>query len=181
MTLLILGLVLWTAAHLFKRVAPDVRAGMGDRGKLVTTVLILWSLPLMYYGYKWADGPVWWGRSAPLVGINNLLMLFAFYLYAASGMKTAITRRIRHPQLTAVKVWAVSHLLVNGDLPSFVLFGGILAWAVASVILINRAEPVWTRPAPQPVWKEGAAIVGALVVTGLVMGLHNWLGYQPWG
>ena len=48
MTLLILGLVLWTAAHLFKRVAPDVRAGMGDRGKLVTTVLMLLSLPLMY-------------------------------------------------------------------------------------------------------------------------------------
>ena len=62
-----------------------------------------------------------------------------------------------------------------------VLFGGLLAWAVVSVILINRAEPTWTRPAPQPVWKEGAAILGALVVTGLVMGLHNWLGYQPWG
>ncbi|OYU18964.1 MAG: hypothetical protein CFE34_07780 [Rhodobacteraceae bacterium PARR1] len=181
MTLLILGLVLWTAAHLFKRIAPDARAGMGERGKLVATVLILLSIVLMYYGYKSADGPVWWPRNSALVGINNLLMLLAFYLYAASGMKTAITRRIRHPQLTAVKVWALAHLLVNGDLPSFVLFGGILAWAVASVILINRAEPVWTRPAPQPVWKEGAAIVGALVVTGLVMGLHNWLGYQPWG
>ena len=38
----------------------------------------------------------------------------------ASGMKTAITRVIRHPQLTAVKVWAVAHLLVNGDLHSIV-------------------------------------------------------------
>ncbi len=181
MTLLILGLVLWTGAHLFKRIAPDARARMGERGKLLTTVLILLSIVAMYYGYKWADATIWWPRNPALVGINNLLMLLAFYLYAASGMKTALTRRIRHPQLTAVKVWALAHLLVNGDLPSFVLFGGILAWAVVSVILINRAEPNWTRPAPQPMWKEGAAIVGALVVTGLVMGLHNWLGYQPWG
>ena len=181
MTLLILGVALWTGAHLFKRLAPDARARMGGSGRAVMTVLILASMVMMYYGYKWADGPVWWGRNPALVGINNLLMVLAFYLYAASGMRTAITRVIRHPQLTAVKTWAVAHILVNGDLASFVLFGGILAWAVVSVIVINRQEPAWTRPAPAPVWKEGAAVVGTLVVTGLVMMLHNWLGYQPWG
>lgn len=181
MTLLILGVALWTGAHLFKRLAPDARARMGGSGRAVMTVLILASMVMMYFGYKWADGPFWWGRNPALVGINNLLMVLAFYLYAASGMRTAITRVIRHPQLTAVKTWAVAHILVNGDLASFVLFGGILAWAVVSVIVINRQEPAWTRPAPAPVWKEGAAVVGTLVVTGLVMMLHNWLGYQPWG
>ena len=181
MTLLILGVALWTGAHLFKRLAPDARARMGGSGRAVMTVLILASMVMMYFGYKWADGPFWWGRNPALVGINNLLMMLAFYLYAASGMRTAITRVIRHPQLTAVKTWAVAHILVNGDLASFVLFGGILAWAVVSVIVINRQEPAWTRPAPAPVWKEGAAVVGTLVVTGLVMMLHNWLGYQPWG
>jgi len=180
-TLLILGVVLWSGAHLFKRLAPEARAGMGNAGKGVVTGLIVLSLVLMYFGYKWADGPFWWGRNPALVGINNLLMVLAFYLYAASGMRTAITRVIRHPQLTAVKIWAVAHLLVNGDLASFVLFGGLLAWAVVSVILINRQEPNWTRPAPQPMWKEGAAVLGTLLVTGAVMGLHNWLGYQPWG
>ena len=53
---------------------------------------------------------------------------------------------MRHPQLTAVKIWAVAHLLVNGDLASLVLFGGLLAWAVVEVIVINRSE-VWVRPA----------------------------------
>ena len=183
MTLLILGLALWWGAHLFKRLAPDARARMGGSGRAVMTVLILLSLPLMYYGYGQAKaaGYPWWDRNPALVGINNLLMLLAFYLYAASGMRTAITRVIRHPQLTAVKTWAVAHLLVNGDLASFVLFGGLLAWAVVSVILIDRQERTWTRPAPAPVWKEGAAVVGTLVVVGAVMALHNWLGYQPWG
>jgi hypothetical protein len=25
------------------------------------------------------------------------------------------------------------------------------------------------------------AIVGTVVVVGVVMGIHNWLGVQPWG
>ena len=33
MTLLVLGVALWCAAHLFKRIAPGVRAGMGEPGK----------------------------------------------------------------------------------------------------------------------------------------------------
>ena len=48
-----------------------------------------------------------------------------------------LSARIRHPQLTGFKTWAVAHLLVNGDVASFVLFGGLLAWAVVAVILIN--------------------------------------------
>lgn len=148
MTLLILGVLLWSGAHLFKRLAPEARANMGGSGRAVMSVLILLSIVLMYFGYKWADGPFWWGRHPALVGINNLLMVLAIYLYAASGLRTRITRAIRHPQLTAVKVWALAHLLVNGDLPSFILFGGLLAWAVVSVILINRQDRDWTRPAP---------------------------------
>jgi uncharacterized membrane protein len=108
-------------------------------------------------------------------------MLFAVYLYAASGMKTRITRAIRHPQLTAVKTWAVAHLLVNGDLASVVLFGGLLAWAVVSVILINRAEPRGPLPEPAPMGKEIGAVVGTVAVYGAIAWVHNWLGVWPFG
>ena len=181
MTILILGVALWWAAHLFKRVAPEARAGMGNAGKGLVTGLLVLSLVLMYWGYGHAQGPVWWGRHPALVGINNLLMVVAFYFYAASGAKTWLARKVRHPQLTAVKIWALAHLLVNGDLASFILFGGLLAWAVVTVIILNRAEPVWTPPAPRPVAKEFVAIGATVVVTVLVMLVHNWLGVQPWG
>ena len=88
---------------------------------------------------------------------------------------------IRHPQLTAVKTWAVAHLLVNGDLASVVLFGGLLAWAVVEVILINRAVPRGPLPEPVPVGKEIGAVIGAIVVLVGIMLVHNWLGVQPWG
>jgi uncharacterized membrane protein len=182
MTLLILGLALWCAAHLFKRLAPEARARLGDPGKGIVAVAVLASVVMMYFGYGAAKetADVWWGRNPAMVGINNLLMVLAVYLYAASGTKAALARKIRHPQLTAVKTWAVSHLLVNGDLPSVILFGGLLAWAVVSVILINRAQREWTPPVAKP-GAEWKAIVGTVVVTVVIMLIHNWLGYQPWG
>ena len=189
MTLIVLGLALWWAAHLWKRVAPAHRAGFGEPGKGLVTVLVLASVVLMVIGWRgssWlgiegAETVFVWSPPDFLTHVNNLLMLFAFYLYAASGMKTRITRVIRHPQLTAVKTWAVAHLLVNGDLASVVLFGGILVWAVVSVILINKAVPRGPLPEPAPLGKEIGAVVGAVVVLVGIMLVHNWLGVQPWG
>lgn len=181
MGLLILGLLVWTGAHLLKRVAPDLRASMGDRGKGVIAVLLFASIVMMIFGYQMAGGPVFWGRTPMLTGINNLLMLLAVYLFAVSGMKTALARRMRHPMLAAVKVWALAHLLVNGDLASFVLFGGLLAWAVLSMILINKAEPNWTPPEPAPAAKEVRAVVGSVVVFAVIALIHGWLGYSVFG
>ena len=181
MTLIILGLLLWWGAHLLKRLAPARRAAMGDAGKGLVAVGVLAGVVLMIVGYRGNTAPDLWYPPAFLTHVNNLLMLFAVYLYAASGMKTRITRAIRHPQLTAVKTWAVAHLLVNGDLASVILFGGLLAWAVVEVILINRAEP---RPAlnpSAPLGKEIAAGVSAVVVMAAIGWVHNLLGFWPFG
>lgn len=180
--ILILGVALWAGVHLFKRVAPERRAALGDKAKGPIALLILLSVVLMVIGYRGTDGGLIWGRSPALVGINNLLMLLAFYLFAVAGMGTAITRYIRHPQLTGIKTWAIGHLLVNGDVASFILFGGLLAWAVAEVVLINRAEgPDWTRPEPVPMKKEVIGVVAAVVAFALVALVHGWLGYPVFG
>lgn len=181
MIVLVLGLALWWAAHLFKRLAPDARARLGERGKALVAVALVVSVVLMVLGYRAAPAIAVWSPPGFLVHLNNLLMVLAFYLYAASGMKTWITTKIRHPQLTAFKTWAVAHLLVNGDLASILLFGALLAWAVVEVIVINRAEPVWTRPAPVPAQKEVIAVLAAIVVTAIVGLIHGWLGVWPFG
>lgn len=178
---LFLGLLLWSGAHLFKRLAPDARRRMGDPAKGAVALAVVASLVLMWWGYREAQGPYFWGRHPATVGVNNLLMLFSVYLFAASGAKTRVTRAIRHPQLTAVKIWAVAHLLVNGTLEAIVLFGGLLAWAVIEVILINRAEPRPEAPAPAPAGKEVTVIVAALVVYGVIAWTHYWFGYPAFG
>ena len=181
MTLLILGLILWSGTHFWKRLAPASREAAGDRGKMIVAVGSLAGLVLMIVGYRMADTTFYWGRSPAMTGINNLLMLLAFYLFAASGSKARITQYIRHPQLTAVIVWAVAHLLVNGDTASFVLFGGLLVWASSEIQLINRAVPDWTPAHDVPIRKEISAIVATVVVFGVVAAVHIWLGYNPFG
>lgn len=180
MTLLVLGLALWIVPHWLKRLAPDLRSGWGDKAKGPLALAMVLGLVLMVLGYRAADGAFFWGRSPAMVGINNLLLLASLYLFAVSGMKTALARKIRHPMLWAAVLWAVGHLLVNGDTPSFVLFGGIGLWALGSMWLINRAEP-WTPPPAKPAKFEAMALVGTLLIYGAVAGVHYALGYPAFG
>jgi uncharacterized membrane protein len=178
MAYLILGLILWTAAHLFKRVAPDLRARMGKAGKGLAAVGILAGLVLMVIGYRQAVPVDVWITPAWTKHLNNLMMLGAVFLYGMSATKGRLRGAIRHPQLTAVKVWAVAHLLVNGDLASLVLFGGLLGWAVLEVVLINRAED-WNRPKPGEAKRDILLVIITLVLFFAMTFVHNWLGVWP--
>jgi uncharacterized membrane protein len=182
MLMLTLGVALWSVTHLFKRLAPAARDGMGDLGKLVVTVALIGSLVMMISGYQDASGPVWWGRQPLWVSISNILMLFAFYMMVASSMKVRITSMVRHPQLTAIKAWSVSHLLVNGDLPSLILFGGLLGWAVVSVIIINRQDGKDAMTGGNPGWsREALAVLVSVGLYGAVAHAHAYLGYPVHG
>jgi uncharacterized membrane protein len=181
MTLLILGVALWVAAHFWKRIAPAHRASFGDKGKGIVAVATVVSVVLMVIGYRAAEGTVYWGRTGAMTGVNNLLMVVAFYLYAASGKGTKVTRFVRHPQLTGFTIWAGAHLLVNGDTPSFILFGGLGLWAIVEMIVINRAQgPRGAYHAP-PLKSEIIAIVATVIVVAVVMAIHYALGVTPWG
>lgn len=176
--ILVLGLVLWVGAHYFKRLMPDARAAMGDKGKGLVAVLLLVSLGLIIWGYRGADFIPVWSPPGFMVHLNNLLMLIAVFVYGMSATTGRLRGRMRHPQLTAVKIWAVAHLLVNGDLASILLFGTMLAWAVGSVVLINRAGP-WDRPAPGDAKKDKLLVIITLVMFAVMVGLHIWLGVWP--
>ncbi|MEH6749374.1 MAG: NnrU family protein [Paracoccaceae bacterium] len=178
MILLTLGVILWAVAHYFKRLAPDARAAMGNRGKGLVAVALVISLLMMIFGYRGAEFIHVWSPPSWTVHLNNLMMLIAVFLYGMSATTGRLRGKMRHPQLTAVKVWAVAHLLVNGDLASIILFGGMLAWAVGSVILINRSE-VWVRPAPGEAKKDILLVVITLVTFGLMTAIHAWLGVWP--
>ena len=183
MTLMILGLILWTAAHLFKRVAPGAReamqARMGDASKGVIALLLLLSVVLMVIGFRGAESEFLWGRSAATTGINNLLMFAAVVLFGLGNSKSRLRGKMRHPMLTGVVVWAVAHLLVNGDVASLVLFGWLAIWALIEMPLINRASHSYVP-------YDGGSLTGdirlgiiAAVVYGVIAAIHTWLGYFP--
>ena len=177
MLLLVAGVLLWSAAHLFKRVAPNARAAMGGAGRGIMSIAILASMVLMYLGYAHAQGVYYWGRSPEAVGINNLLMFLAIYLMVAAASKSWITGSIRHPQLTAIKSWAIGHLLVNGDSASMVLFGGLLAWAVISVVIINKQDGKPALSVQTSAGREAITGLAAVLAFGAIAFIHIYMGY----
>jgi uncharacterized membrane protein len=184
MTLLVLGLILWTAVHLFKRVAPDARARMdaamgAGPAKGVIAVLLLAATALIIIGFRRAPGapvylPPTWG-----VHLNNLLMLVAVGLLGAGHSKGRARSWLRHPMLAAVVVWAVAHLLVNGDAASLVLFGWMGLWAIAEMLTNNAREPIWQRPAPGTTAGDLRWAAITLVLFAVITAIHTWLGYWP--
>jgi hypothetical protein len=62
---LILGVALWSGAHLFKRVAPERRAAMGDAAKGGVALALVLSIVLMWWGYGTVNGARACGIAAP--------------------------------------------------------------------------------------------------------------------
>lgn len=184
MSMLILGLLIWSVAHLFKAVAPGSRLEITERlgagaSRILFTVLIVAGLLAMIFGYRAAPFVPVWTSPSWTIHLNNLLMLAAVAVYGMSMSKGRTRAWFRHPQLTAVVIWAAAHLLVNGDLASLILFGGLGAWAVAEMLRINARDGAWVRPEPGPAKRDLVLVAVTLVLFGVITSIHAWLGYWP--
>lgn len=177
--MLVLGILLWAFTHFFVALAVDTRKqvitsiGLNPYKGLFSLTLVL-ALVLIVMGWKAMPGDMLY---LPIAGMNHLTMLlmpFAVILFIAARAPTDIKQVIRHPQLTSVKLWAVAHLLSNGETRAVILFGGMLAWAVIEVIVINRRDGAWKRPPPVGAAKTTiSAVIGLLVAVALMFG-HRW-------
>jgi len=178
--MLIVGIALWWLAHLFKRLAPDLRASLGGLGKPGIAVVLLLSVVLMVIGYGGIDYLDVWQPPGFMVHVNNLLMLIALFLFTPAARRGRVIYGMRHPMLAGFKVWAFAHLLVNGDLASIVLFASLLAWAVVEMIVINRAEGSFEVSGDVGSLRNDALfLVGSIGVLFLVGYLHAWFGVWP--
>jgi uncharacterized membrane protein len=123
-----------------------------------------------------------WTPPVALRHVSLLLMLVSMILLVAAYVPSRIRQRVKHPMLLAVKLWALAHLLANGDLASIVLFGSFLAWAVFDLISVKKRGalgPLGT--AEGRLWADGVAIVGGLAIyVAAVLFLHEKLfGVAP--
>jgi uncharacterized membrane protein len=156
MLVLILGLVIFFAAHLVPA-SPGLRDGLisrfGDGAyKVAFSVVSLAGLVLIVLGYHKLQlmpgkNPVLWDPPAWTRHITFLLMLPAMILLVASLVPSRIRTATKHPMLIAIKTWALAHLITNGDMGSLVLFGAFLAFAVYDRISIKRHPRKATAPA----------------------------------
>lgn len=180
--LLTLGVALWWGAHLLKRLAPDVRAALGDqKGPGAVAAGLILSIVLMVLGFRMTPFVEVWTPPAFFTHINNLLVLIAIYMMSPAPKKGRLLNGMRHPMLAGFSLWAVAHLLVNGDLASIVLFGGLLAWSFVAPVMINRAVPDWTPAEPGSYAKDAMFLAASVILLILIGLVHAWLGYYPFG
>lgn len=177
--LLILGVALWWGAHLFKRVAPARRAAMGNAGRGAVALALVLSIVLMVLGYKAAPYIGVWTPPAFMVHINNLLVLIAIWMMSPAGQKGRLLQGVRHPMLAGFRAWAIAHLLVNGDLASVILFGGLFLWALAEVAVINRAEPDWQPRSGGTLARDGIFLAASAVLFAVIGYVHGLIGPSP--
>jgi uncharacterized membrane protein len=153
------------------------RMGAGPaRG--VMSVVILLSVVLMILGYRNAETSQIYAPMNGMGHLNNLLMIAAVILMGMSGSKGRLGTMLRHPMLTGVIVWGVAHLLVNGDMASILLFGGMITWSVLQIMLIN-AQETWTRPERGAASGDIKLLIISAVVFVVIVGIHTALGYSP--
>ena len=146
---LIVGLTLFLGVHLVTT-QTEFRRGLAARMgegpyKGVYSLIALAGFALIVFGYHKAQlmpgknpvlwSPPYWGRH-----ITMLLMLPVFPLLFAAYLPGRLSAAVRHPMITAVKFWALAHLLVRGDVASLLVFGGLLAWAVYDRITLEQRE-----------------------------------------
>jgi uncharacterized membrane protein len=184
LSVLVLGLIVFFGAHAFVTLRPQraaVQARLGPNGyKILFSLISLLGLALIVWGFSLyrEHGPiVLWNPPALLRIVTIVLMWPASVLLVAAYVPGHIKRAVKHPMLLAVKLWALGHLLANGDLGGIVLFGAFLAWAGYDRIAVKRREAageVARLPAADSPWTNDlmAIVVGTVLYVALGFVFH---------
>lgn len=177
LAVMIVGLILFLGVHLVST-QRDRRAVLiarfGDGGfKTAYSLVSLAGLALIVWGFAEyrANGMiVFWEPPRALKHLSLALMLPAVILLVASYIRGRIYVTLKHPMLVAVKIWALAHLIANGDLGSFILFGSFMAWAVFDRISLKYRVDAGAPPIPVGGWMNDAIAVGVGIVAYLALG-----------
>lgn len=184
MLLLVAGVLLWSAIHLFTALGRDARAGVVSRIGLnpykgLYSVALVLALVLIVMGWRSTPPTSVWLPPEGMRHLTITLMPIAVILFISARAPTDIKQFLRHPQLTGVKLWAVLHLLSNGEQRSIVLFGGLLAWAVLEVIFINKRDGARVKPPRVGMGKTLVSALIGLAVAAVLIFVHPWIAGRP--
>lgn len=181
------GLVVFFGLHVFSalrsREAGGIEARMGKGAyKGVYSLLSIAGFVAMVWGFdtiRWDPNAPWpqiWTPPTWTRHINMALMLPALILLVAAYVPTGyIKKAVKHPMLTAVKLWAAGHLIANGDLGGMILFGSFLAYGVFDRITVKRRGDTGTAKTPHIIGDLLALAVGTAVFALILYDLHGRL------
>ena len=174
MVTMVLGLLVFFGIHAVP-MQPALRDGLIERFgagayKAAFSVISAVGFVLIVLGYGKLQvlvgkNPQIWLPPTGTTHIALVLMMVSMVLLVAAYVPSNIKRIVGHPMLAAIKVWAVAHLLANGDLASMILFGSFLAYAVVDRISVKkRSSGVAAKTASGGLVGDLIVVVGGLAL-----------------
>ncbi|MGA7538966.1 MAG: NnrU family protein [Steroidobacteraceae bacterium] len=143
-------------------------------------------LAWVIYAYRRAPLLPTWGFLPGLRPAAYVLVLIAF-LFAVIGILTpsptkvgmeskldpeaarGMVRITRHPFLWGVGLWAATHLIVNGDVASLILFGTLLVLAIGGTASIDAKR---RRKFPER-WPKFAQVTSSVPFAAIARGANR--------
>ena len=179
--LLIGGLVLFIGIHIlptFTGARAALAAKLGENGyKLLFSVISVAGLVLIVIGYGQAPRDQVFEPSHTARVFLPAAMAIAFVLVAVASVPGRIRRVMRHPMMTGILIWAVLHLLANGDLASNILFGTFALWSVFAILSVEHRGK---RPGGMGSLRlDLAGVAVGLLLYAVVLTYHNELFGVP--
>ncbi|MDH5773046.1 MAG: NnrU family protein [Rhodospirillaceae bacterium] len=224
MTDLIITIAIFIVAHMLPAIGPLRRGIIKTIGKTPYIVgFSLMSLGLLgWVGIAYAEAPYreLWVLPGFILWLPALLMPLATILLVAvftnpnplsialksdgfNENKMGVVAITRHPLLVALLLWSVSHMVINGDMASVLLFGLFTIMSLGGPVSIEKRKKQkmsadqWQRLSAatsfMPFWAMVAGrarlniatigwptIVAGLVLYGVLFYLHpEFIGAMP--
>ena len=172
---LIAGLVIFFGVHMFstfRAVREKVIRRLGERRyKTAYALLAVAGFLLIVIGVGRSETvtlwePAEWSRYAAV-----WFMPFALISLAAAFIPSNFQRFTAHPMLWSVMLWALLHLLANGNLTGLILFGTFGLYAVHAMSSQNArgAQPSQFK---RPLLNDAAVVVAGLILYWLFLRFH---------
>jgi len=144
----------------------------------------------MIYAFRHAPGVPLWGLLLGFRPTAYVLVLIAF-LFAVIGIATPSPTRVgmesklkqgpdiargmvritRHPFLWGTALWALVHLIINGELAALILFGSLLLLALGGTAAIDAKR----RRAFGDQWAQFAAVTSNIPFAAIAAGSNQLL------
>jgi uncharacterized membrane protein len=142
----------------------------------------------MIYAFRRAPAVPLWGLELGFRPAAYVLVLIAF-LFAVIGIATpsptragmeaklkqgpgiarGMVRITRHPFLWAVVLWALVHVIINGELAASILFGSLLVLALGGTTAIDAKR----RRAFGDQWTQFAAVTSNIPFAAIAAGRNQ--------
>jgi uncharacterized membrane protein len=175
------GILMFGGLHLWSIFCPSMRNRLFERFgeqfyKSGYSIISLVGLILIGIGYVLTKdvGFYLYHPSSGAKHITMLLVLIGFILMASNAGKGYIRKWVKHPFSIGAGLWAIGHLISNGETGVVLIFGMFLAISILDIAFaVTRGE----MPNHAPVIKRDviAVVAGLIAFAVMLLFFHPYI------